>query len=671
MHHKAPVPKPFRKDINGLRAWAVLFVILFHFGFTSFNGGFVGVDVFFVISGFLMTAIIVNGLEQTGGSERFSIWKFYSSRARRIIPPLSVLCATLIVSGWFFLPSIDYQLLGKHVMSALGFLSNITFWKESGYFDAASHEKWLLHTWSLAVEWQFYLALPMVLLATWKLWPGRAAITGIISFGLFIFFALSCFLSPWMTVASFYLLPTRAWEMLAGGLAYLWASKAELSDTQRSLAELAGFSLIFVGVFVFDATSNWPGWRASVPVIGTALVLISARQHSLWTATPLAQWLGSRSYSLYLWHWPVVVALVYLEQLNEPAAIISGLALTLVLGHFSYRFVETPTRIKPGSFSFHLGIPGLSATASMVAAMGLAVYLLNGLPGRLPEAVDQVFMAAADANPRNKECHVSGSTPVPECTYGGPTLGAIVIGDSHAASVVRTVERALPSKDLHVLDWTLSDCPTIIGAKTLNDRSYRCGEFVESALEKASHLPAHVPLIIVNRLSAVAHGPNEADGAHLEVIPRFYFDRPFSARTAEYYRDLRNRIISTACEFAKYRPVYMARPTPEMKIDVPRSMGRAMLLGDDRPVSLDMDEYLERQAFAWSAQDAAAAKCGVHILDPLPYLCDSENCHGAINGIPLYRDDDHLSEYGASFLTPMFSRIFAGKEIPPVARSYR
>ena len=154
----------FRQDINGLRAIAVIAVVLFHFNASWMPGGFAGVDVFFVISGFLMTGIIFRGIEQ----ENFSILKFYVARANRIIPALAVLCLVLLVFGWFYLTPLDYKALGKHAASSVAFLSNIIYWRESGYFDAASHEKWLLHTWSLSVEWQFYILYPLVLVAMRK-----------------------------------------------------------------------------------------------------------------------------------------------------------------------------------------------------------------------------------------------------------------------------------------------------------------------------------------------------------------------------------------------------------------------------------------------------------------------------------------------------------------------
>lgn len=207
----------FRRDINGLRAWAVVSVVLYHFGVLGFTGGFVGVDIFFVISGFLMTQIIVRGLQ----TDNFSILAFYLARAKRIVPALLVLCAVLLVMGWFVLPAPDYKPLGMHVLTSLLFVSNIQYWREAGYFDAASHDKWLLHTWSLSVEWQFYLLFPILLALLWRLYPGPRNTARL----LLLLLIASLVLSVWLTLkkpeAAFFLLPTRAWEMLTGGLVAL------------------------------------------------------------------------------------------------------------------------------------------------------------------------------------------------------------------------------------------------------------------------------------------------------------------------------------------------------------------------------------------------------------------------------------------------------------------
>ncbi|MGY4534461.1 peptidoglycan/LPS O-acetylase OafA/YrhL [Pseudomonas sp. TE3786] len=658
--------KGFRTDINGLRAWAVVSVVLYHFGVSGFTGGFVGVDVFFVISGFLMTGIIISSLEkQSAGHQGFSVFDFYLSRARRIIPALLVLCAVLLMAGWHFLPATEYRMLGRHALSALSFISNMVFWSEDGYFDVASHDKLLLHTWSLSVEWQFYLILPLVLLAVWKIRPGRPTQALAVGLGLLLSLALCLFFTPIKTSAAFYLLPTRAWEMLAGGLLYLTANQFRLSALWQRLVETLGFALLIASILLFDASSLWPGWRALIPVSGTLLVLLAARQGSLWTGGRVTQWLGDCSYSLYLWHWPLVVSLVYIQRQQSPVAIAIALLLTLLLGALSFRFIETPAR--KGLTRLPKAHTTLAIAASLLVVMvpSLVILVQHGVPGRLPGQIDAVFAEAENQNPRKAECLANEFSKVPECTYGGDQLGAIVVGDSHAAALIRAVERSLPGPQQYVLDWTMSNCPTIAKVKASDQLTYRCGDFVESQAERSIDDPklGKVPLIIINRTSLYVLGPNEPERGAEMALPYLYFDKPFASRTPEYLREMREGIIASACEFARNRPVYMLRPIPELKLDVPKTMGRALMQGKRIEVSISMAEYQARNAFVWETQDLAAARCGVKVLDPLPYLCRDGRCEGDVQGQPVYIDDDHLSERGGDLLVPMFRQVF--NQLPP------
>lgn len=648
--------RSFRTDINGLRAWAVLAVVLYHFAVPGFSGGFVGVDLFFVISGFLMTQIIVSGLDSERG---FSIWRFYLARARRIIPALITICAALMAAGWFLLPAHEYRLLSNHVISSLAFISNMKYWREAGYFDPASHEKWLLHTWTLSVEWQFYLLLPVFLLIVWRLRPGRGTQTFAI-WGMFaLSLGLSVAVSPWKPVAAFYLLPTRVWELVAGGLVYLYCGRvAGLVKYGRGF-EWVGLALITASITFLDTTVSWPGAWALLPVTGTALVLAAERPSSPMTGGWALQWIGARSYSIYLWHWPVVVLLVYLDLTHAPVPIAVGIAASMLLGHASYVLVENPTRAFLQLVRWRTAVAGLLCAALAVVLPAFAVRTQDGINGRLSAAAELAFNEAADKNPRMQECHVAGPTPVPQCTYGGPELGAIVIGDSHAASFVRTVEQALPTTNQHVLDWTMSACPTLAGVKKVDGQlSPNCGQFVRISIHRSRLLPKHVPLIVVNRASFYAFGPTEVDGAD-DPVPSIYFDKPFNSPTAEFLREYRAALIDTACEFNKSRPVFLVRPIPEMPVNVPNSLGRALVQGRKYEIGVSLGEYFKRNRFIWDAQDAAVASCGVKILDPLPYLCPSGECMGAKDGRPLYYDDDHLSEFGASQLMPMFDGVFA------------
>jgi peptidoglycan/LPS O-acetylase OafA/YrhL len=228
----------FRSDINGLRAIAVIAVVLFHFSPSLMPGGFAGVDVFFVISGYLMTGIIFKGLEQNS----FSVLNFYVSRANRIIPALAVLCLVLLVLGCLFLSPLDYKTLGKHIASSMLFISNFIYWRESGYFDAESHGKWLLHTWSLSVEWQFYIIYPVLLVAFRKLVPLKALKNAVVIGTIvgFIFCVVATFKFP---NPAYYLIPTRAWEMMLGGVAYLYP--ITFIRRRKKYLELFGLLLIF------------------------------------------------------------------------------------------------------------------------------------------------------------------------------------------------------------------------------------------------------------------------------------------------------------------------------------------------------------------------------------------------------------------------------------------
>lgn len=646
------VPSGFRGDINGLRAWAVVAVVLYHFGIPGFDGGFVGVDIFFVISGFLMTGIVVSGLEKN----KFRLFNFYMARARRILPALIVLCAVLLALGWWLLLPLDYKELATHAIASLGFFSNVKFWSEASYFDVDSHEKWLLHTWSLAVEWQFYLLLPLVLLAAWKLRPGRSSIMLAMVAAMGASFAMSVVLTPKNPTAAFYLLRTRAWEMLAGGMVYLLAGRSSLwTARQRSWAEATGVLLLTGAIIGFDTTSPWPGWRALIPVLGTAVILLAAQPGSRWTGTAAAQWLGTRSYSLYLWHWPLAVALGYLDMRTEPVAIAASLVLTLVLGDLSYRWVETPARVQLGRLRMGWGVAALAGAVGAVSAQGMGVRMQQGVAGRFSPEIETVRQEALNRNPRIAPCLISKGATSPSCMYGGNRLRAIVIGDSHANAVVSAVAAAVPYPEDGVMEWTFSGCPFLQGVKSTANEKWQCGDFVEWSLQELKRIPPNVPVVVVNRHGGHTAGLNEIP--HQKSKPGIYFSKPYLKFDPTYLQEYEKRLFQTMCSLARNRQVYLVRPIPELGVDVPHT-ARAMVWGQFSEVSLSLANYHQRNDFVWRAQDAAREQCGVKILDPLPYLCQSGHCQGTRNGRPIYFDDDHLSEYGNKFLAPMFAEVF-------------
>lgn len=641
----AYVPKTegFRSDINGLRAWAVIAVVLYHFGVPGIGGGFAGVDVFFVISGYLMCAIILNGQEQ----RTFSIWRFYLARARRIWPALIVLCAVLLALGWFLLMPLEYKQLGKHARESLLFSSNLVYLDEAGYFDVAAQEKWLLHTWSLSVEWQFYLILPLVLILVNRLVPGRRAVAFILASLLLVSLGLCLWLSKVAASEAFYLFQSRAWEMLAGALVFMVGRVRGKALWQSRLLELIGFILILSTIVLFDKESLWPSWRALLPVIGTMLVLLAAREGSAWTAIPLAQWLGTRSYSIYLWHWPLVVALVYLDLSGDPLWVIAGISASLVLGHLSYLLVEVPSRRQLSAWPVMRGTVILLVSVTLVAVSAQQIRR-NGFPNRLPEAVAKIEAEFLNGNPRMDECLNSAAS----CIYGQEPVRAVLLGDSHADAVVNALQASLPDTQAGVLFRGVSGCLITFGLHS----SKECEELNRDLEREHSTFPADVPIVVVGRTSEyVKGGMLPADGK-----PKFHFGEPVEHFSESFLTQFRERYLLTMCSLAETHPLYLVRPTPEMPVNVPSQMGRSLLLGK-REVSVRLVDYHKRHAFVWALQDEVAERCGARILDPLPLLCDEEVCFSQVDERPLYRDKDHFNEFGNRLLVPMFREIFEPK----------
>ncbi|MET0264305.1 MAG: acyltransferase family protein [Duganella sp.] len=648
----------FRNDINGLRAWAVIAVVLYHFKISGFDGGFVGVDVFFVISGFLMTGIIARALENGAGATPIAfLWKFFIARAKRIWPALIVLCAVLLLLGWFLIPAKDLSILAEQARSAIFFVSNVKFWRETGYFSAGAHTIWLLHTWSLSVEWQFYVILPFMMLAIWKIFPSRRAmlwmliVLGSASLALCMIWVLK------KPGTAFFLLPTRAWEMVAGGVVALLAQRPPASVGARRVLEWGGLGLIALSILTFGHLI-WPGWQALVPVIGTVMVLMAAQQNSMLTNWAPLRWIGARSYSMYLWHWPLVVALNFLAEPPSTLAIGTGLLLTVLLGHLSYELVETRLR-QPLD-----GMKRTPASAALVAGCLLIVLpatVLNvnaGFPRHIPDAVNNMLAAAEDTSKVLKDCDILNHGNDNGCALGTGTPGVIVLGDSHAKALFEAVQQAQPESQRSSLRWTMEGCPTIEGVQNVSNPSMGCDKFMRWVMQNIPLVPSDVPVVIINRMALYMEGSNELVHDEDLTRPNISFEKRFNARSPEFYADITQRMVATACAISKYHPVYMVRPVPEMRVDVPNTLAHSMMLGKQRKIEMTMDEYTRRNAMVWKAQDLASARCGVKILDPLPYLCVNGVCNAVNEGRSLYSDDDHLNLHGARRLTPMFQTIF-------------
>ncbi|MNZ68002.1 hypothetical protein D3C78_862620 [compost metagenome] len=298
---------------------------------------------------------------------------------------------------------------------------------------------------------------------------------------------------------------------------------------------------------------------------------------------------------------------------------------------------------------------------TVVVAVSAQLVRRSGFPERLPEAVARIEAERHNRNPRIDECLAADAS----CIYGGQQVGALVIGDSHADAVVSAVAASLSGADQGVYFKGLSGCLTVFAAQWAGEGSRdECAGLKKELAAGLDKLFPGKPIILINRTSLYVMGELPAPGVKNPGKPLVYFSRPAATQTPEYLEEFRRNYVESICQMSRQHPLYLVRPIPEMPDRVPQVLGRAMLLGKQGEVSITRDDYRQRHAFIWAVQDEAAQRCGARILDPLPYLCDQQNCYRSRDGWPLYVDDDHLSEFGNRLLVPMFAQAFADQQAP-------
>lgn len=436
-----------RRDIDGLRAVALAPVVLFHAGVSFVSGGFVGVDIFFVISGFLIGSIIIRDVDNGA----FSIIAFYERRFRRIIPALIVVACFSAIVGYLTMLPEQFTNLGKAIAATSVFVSNIFFWRESGYFAPAAEWMPLLHTWSLAVEEQFYILFPLIVLALAG--RGRKTLAALIGAAFLLSFVLSVYTSYKYPSAAFFLIPARAWELLLGVLIAL--PRAGIPIPQRWFREIlssVGLLLILGAVFTIDTQTVFPGFAAIAPCLGAAFIIVAGQSGpslttSLLETAPFVG-LGLISYSLYLWHWPILVFLrLRLVSIGLPPwlsaiAVVAAIAISA----FSWRFIERPFRTK-GVFSRGqiYRFAGLSMSGALAAA-GL-ILATAGMPWRFSTHTLAVARASTDIDPLRDVCEFEHTDSSHEpCTFGGAPVTPVTYalwGDSHAAAMRPAIAKAM------------------------------------------------------------------------------------------------------------------------------------------------------------------------------------------------------------------------------------
>lgn len=612
----------FRYDINGLRAYAVIAVVLFHFNTSWVSGGFAGVDVFFVISGFLMTAIIFNGLEKN----KFNLFDFYVARANRIIPALAVLCIVLLLLGWFFLSPIDYQALAKHAASSLSFISNIIYWKESGYFDADSYEKFLLHTWSLSVEWQFYIIYPAVLIFLNRYFSINS-LRRLILLGSVLGFFVCVYATIKSPNSSYYLLPTRAWEMMFGGVAYLYP--LTLRDAHKKIVEMIGLSLILTSYIFIDATIAWPGYFAFLPVFGTFIILLSDRQSSIITNNVAFQLLGKWSYSIYLWHWPIVVLGHYLKI---DSWWLIGLPLSVLLGFISFKYIESIDfkyiSYFSGKFKFKFKFMWL---VLIIISFGLYVYSNDGIVDRY-SGEDKLLVVSS------VKSQGDWSYPAPnlyknklELRYIEGTNGknVLFIGASHIAQTYPYVSSLENSYNVYYL--TKGGC--FVTPSMTNDR-WSCAN-----LQNYKEILSDIKFdkIVTSFYFFDGYLPTDNKERELEI----------SKRVDEY-----DEFIEVLKKNAK--SVFLIKGEPRGEAFDPKYATRYGL--DDFILESEVLESYRTHELALARLKSLD---GVTIINPIDYLCSNGVCKTRNNENEFfYKDIDHMRPWYSRKNSTYLSDIF-------------
>lgn len=490
----------FREDINGLRALAVLSVVIFHFMPDMLPGGFSGVDIFFVISGYLMTSIIFKGID-TGS---FNLLDFYLARANRIIPALLVLCLGLLIYGWFFLLPAEYIVLGKHVASSMSFLSNILYWKEVGYFATGSHEKWLLHTWSLSVEWQFYILYPIFLLALSKCF-NRNILRWVLLYVTLLLFGLSAYASYQWPDATYYMFPTRAWEMMIGGMPFLF--HRQYTEAQKRFLVGLGVLGICVGLVAVSEETPWPGLMGLFPVCGTVLIIVANKGKLLLSNSRGVQLLGRMSYSVYLWHWPIVVQLSFLGYSNNSEMAFIGITCSLLMGYVSYALVEKKFNsifnLSSLSRVFCATVP-ITIVASLIYFSGGVVSSIRSIS----HSDKAIFIVKYQQIHKNlakdywlkcnayKSIMENGNTQIDDsCTAYGEVGGVFLWGDSHAEALSYGIRNSLPS-ELAFYQVTSAGCkPSFTEANQKGNLKKACDDSNKFAISKIRELQPKVVIV--------------------------------------------------------------------------------------------------------------------------------------------------------------------------------
>jgi peptidoglycan/LPS O-acetylase OafA/YrhL len=649
-----PQKQTYRPEIDGLRAVAVVPVILFHAGFPWFRGGFVGVDVFFVISGYLISQVILTDLR----AGRFSLAAFYERRARRILPALFCIIAVCWPFAWAWMTPDQLSLFGQSVAAVSLFGSNVLFAGMTGYFAPAVEQFPLLHTWSLGVEEQFYVVFPLVVVLAWRGGIHRIAwITACVAVG-------SLALGEWGIrhdpSATFFLAPPRAWELMIGALFAFATPDASLSDRvgrrMSNVLSLLGMLMISAAIRFYSVATPFPGHHALLPTVGTALVLAFAYPNTVIgriLGLRMLVGLGLISYSAYLWHHPLFAFARVVTVGTVPTSVLGILALfTLPLAALTWRYVERPFRVK-GYFT-RTQIFSMSAVGSaLFAGMGVYTYRIGGLDlltyARRP---NYGLSSACDFN--------SDFRAIPQCATS-PAPRVMVWGDSYAMHIIPGL--VADDGSIALVQATRSSCGPLLGAALISkspntiigQNARYCVRFNNSVLDYLKQQRSIDVVVLASRFNQYV------DGRAFDIATAGGVVAASPETAAEGMR-------STIAELRRIgKRVVVVAPPPSGGFDIGacatrRALGKPVY-GAARNCEIDRGVYARQNEGVIRLLDMMATEVPVVRFDSV--LCRGSKCATSLAGVSLYRDDAHLSYAGSAYLGRMMG---LAREIGRVAR---
>ncbi len=613
----------YRRDIDGLRAIAIVSVVMFHAFPAALPGGFVGVDVFFVISGFLICGLIFASLNAGG----FSFRKFYARRVRRIFPALALVLGVSFCAGLLFLLGSENAQLGSFIAAGAAFIANLVLWQNTAYFDTASAVNPLLHLWSLGVEEQFYLVWPLVLVVAWKLRANLLAVTLIVLIGSFALNVATVHSDP---QSDFYSPFTRFWELQVGGsLAYalIFIPTARPGEIFREVLAWCGLACTVGAAVILSDQSPFPGWWALLPTVGTGLLLIAGPEAWLnrsILAHPVVVWIGLISYPLYLWHWPLLAfaRVVTTPQLSVPVAL-AIVALSVGLAYLTYAYVERPIRMRNPDWRV---VGGLCAAMAVVGVAGLLSY--KGLiPARSQSFDTRLNQVTSDWI--WTKVTFDGTSISPLILHGSTDRKVVFLGDSHMEMYSPRVRElyATQKPRLTSVFATTSGCPPLGDTHRHNYADYQCDAFYRASMQMASQPN-------VERVVFAAFWESWAGGA-------------LRGRVDQSFGTLQQAITGLV---RSGKRVYIILPSPVSAAFVPQSLIGSRWKGAFSALAFEPNASVNRgEIESWNGLSAIREKLvavarasGAVAIDPFVYVCSAVACPATVDGEPLYSDRDHL-----------------------------